>query len=236
MALSHSSRETYVNNPTLWQLILIHVLHVADAQKYLASISPTNRLIGRRRLWTAIFKSCHRFSIGFRSGLWLGHFKTLTCFDLNHSIVALAVCLGSLSCWKMNLSLKSFADWIRFSSRFTLYSIWFHPSFPQFWPVSLSLLKRSIPTAWCYHHHVSLLGWWAQGDGQCWVSATHSVLHWGQKVNFWSQLTRAPSSTCLLCLPHGLWQTPNGIYYGSLSTTAFFLPLFYKSQIFGVQD
>ena len=74
-------------------------------------------------LWTAIFQCCHRFSIEFRSGLWLGSFKTLTCFDLNHSTVALAVCLGSLSCWKMNLrpSLKSFADCIRFSSRIALY-------------------------------------------------------------------------------------------------------------------
>ena len=39
------------------------------------------------RLWTAIFKSRHRFSIG------LGHSKTLTFFALNHSRVALAVCL-----------------------------------------------------------------------------------------------------------------------------------------------
>ena len=45
------------------------------------------------------------------------------CFDLNHSIVALAVCLGSLSCWKVNLrpSLKSFADSNRFSSKIVLY-------------------------------------------------------------------------------------------------------------------
>lgn len=39
---------------------------------------------------------------------------TYECFVLNHSIVAL--CLGSLSCWKVNLhpSLKSFADSNRF--------------------------------------------------------------------------------------------------------------------------
>ena len=41
------------------------------------------------------------------------------CFPLNHSSVALAVCLGSLSCWKVNLhpSLKSLEDRNRFPSR-----------------------------------------------------------------------------------------------------------------------
>ncbi len=47
--------------------------------------------------WT--FSSLRRFSVGLRSGDWLGHSKTLMCFFLSHSIVALAVCFGSLSCW-----------------------------------------------------------------------------------------------------------------------------------------
>ncbi len=34
-----------------------------------------------------------------RSGDWLGHSRTLMCFFLNHSFVALAVCFGSLSYW-----------------------------------------------------------------------------------------------------------------------------------------
>ncbi len=49
-------------------------------------------------LWS--FSSLHRFSIGFRSGDWLGHSRTLKCFLRSHSLVTLAVCLGSLSCWK----------------------------------------------------------------------------------------------------------------------------------------
>ena len=52
------------------------------------------------RLATRSFTSLHRFSIGFRSGDWLGHSRTLICFFLSHSFVALAVCFGSLSCWK----------------------------------------------------------------------------------------------------------------------------------------
>ncbi len=46
------------------------------------------------------FSSLHRCSIGFRCGDWLGHSRTLKCFLRSHSLVALAVCLGSLSCWK----------------------------------------------------------------------------------------------------------------------------------------
>ena len=52
------------------------------------------------RLATRSFSSLHRFSMGFRSGDWLGHSRSLLCFFLSHSFVALAVCFGSLSCWK----------------------------------------------------------------------------------------------------------------------------------------
>ncbi len=45
-------------------------------------------------LETRSFSSLHRFSMGLRSGDWLGHSMTLMCFFLSHSFVALAVCLG----------------------------------------------------------------------------------------------------------------------------------------------
>lgn len=90
---------------------------------------------------------------GFKSWLWLGHANTFKCFPLNHSSAALAVCLGSLSCWKVNL----------------------HPSFSQLWPVSQSRLLKNIPTAWSCHHHVSLWGWCSLVDVMCWVCARHSV-------------------------------------------------------------
>ncbi len=54
---------------------------------------------GGWRLATRTFSSLHRFSMGLRSGDWLGHSRTLMCFFLSHSFVALAVCFGSLSCW-----------------------------------------------------------------------------------------------------------------------------------------
>ncbi len=54
---------------------------------------------------------------------WLGHSRTVTELLWSHSFVILAVCLGSLSCWKVNLrpSLRSWALWRRFSSRISLY-------------------------------------------------------------------------------------------------------------------
>ena len=92
------------------------------AQSSLQNSSSSARLDGER-LQTPIFMSCHRCSMGFRLGLWLDHSNSWLFFDLNHSTVALAVCLGSLSCWKVDLlpSLKSFAASNRISSRIALY-------------------------------------------------------------------------------------------------------------------
>ena len=43
------------------------------------------------RLATRSFSSLHRFSMGFRSGDWLGYSRTLVCFFLSHPFVALAI-------------------------------------------------------------------------------------------------------------------------------------------------
>ncbi len=58
------------------------------------------------RLATRTFSSLHRFSMGLRSGDWLGHSRTLMCFFWSHSFVALAVCFGSLSCWNTHPRLE----------------------------------------------------------------------------------------------------------------------------------
>ncbi len=73
-------------------------------------LSSSVRLDGKR-WWTAIFRSLQRCSIGFKSGLWLGHSRTVTELLWSHSFVILAVCLGSLSCWKVkpSASLRSWA-------------------------------------------------------------------------------------------------------------------------------
>ena len=49
---------------------------------------------------TLLFSSPHRFSMGLRSGDWDGQGRSLILCLVNHFWVNLAVCLGSLSCWK----------------------------------------------------------------------------------------------------------------------------------------
>ena len=97
----------------LWyvSISLAHLATFIFAHSSRQNCSSSFKLDGFR-WYTAIFKSFHWFSIGLRSGLWLVHFKTFKCFPLNHLSDALAVCLGSLSCWKVNLrpSLKSLED------------------------------------------------------------------------------------------------------------------------------
>ncbi len=114
-------------------------------------LSSSVRLDGKR-WWTAIFRSLQRCSIGFKSGLWLDHSRTVTELLWRHSFVILAVCLGSLSCWKVNLrpSLRSWALWRRFSSRISLYLAPFiFPSIATSRPVPAAEKKN---TAWCCHH------------------------------------------------------------------------------------
>ena len=99
--------------------------------------SSSIKLEGKRQ-WTAVFKSFQKISMGFESGLGLGHSRTFTFLFWSHSSVALAGCLGSLSYWNVNLhgSLKSFALWSSFFSRICLYLAPFMvPSIPTSLPV-----------------------------------------------------------------------------------------------------
>ncbi len=82
---------------------------------------------------TRTFNSLQRFSMGLRSGDWLGHSRTLKCFLRSHSFVARAVCLGSLSCWKTQprLIFNALADGRRFSLKISRYMAPFILSFTQ---------------------------------------------------------------------------------------------------------
>ncbi len=111
-------------------------------------LSSSVRLDGKHR--TAIFRSLQRCSIGFKSGLWLGHSRTVTELLWSHSFIILAVCLGSLSCWKVNLQpgLRSWALWRRFSSRISLYLAAF--IFPSI------ATSRPVPAAEKHPHNMML--------------------------------------------------------------------------------
>ncbi len=122
------------------------------------------------------FRSLQRCSIGFKSGLWLGHSRTVTELLWSHSFVILAVCLGSFSCWELNLrpSLRSWALWRRFSSGYPC--TWPHSSFPRLQPVVLSLQLKTPPQHDAATHHASLLGLYWTGDEQGLVFFLHIPL------------------------------------------------------------
>ncbi len=82
---------------------------------------------------TRTFNSLQRFSMGLKSGDWLGHSRTLKCFLRSHSFVARAVCLGSLSCWKTQprFIFNALSDGRRFSLKISRYMAPFILSFTQ---------------------------------------------------------------------------------------------------------
>ncbi len=108
---------------------------------------------------TRCFSSLQRCSIGFRSGDWLGHSRTLKCFLWSHSLVALAVCLGSLSCWKTQPRpiFNALTERRRLLAKISRYMAPFIlPSIRCSRPV---LFAEKHPKAWCFHPHSSQLGW-----------------------------------------------------------------------------
>ncbi len=106
-------------------------------------------------------------SIGFRSGDWLGHCITVHFFPFKNSLVAFAVCFGSLSiCTVKRRPMSSEAfGWIwadniaRNTSEFILLFLS---------AVTSSIIQENqfhwqpyMPTPWHYHHHASLMRWYA---------------------------------------------------------------------------
>ena len=74
---------------SLCGLVSIRLIHLDTAilLHFLQSCSSSVRLHDDWA-WRALFKSSHKFSIGLRSGLWLGHSRTFTLLSLNHFCVA----------------------------------------------------------------------------------------------------------------------------------------------------
>lgn len=76
-------------------------------------------------VWTAIFRSLHRRSMGFKSGLWLGHSRTVTDMSWSHSSIVFC-CMSSAWCWHGTRS-SAFSDKKIFFSSFSqslLNAVW----------------------------------------------------------------------------------------------------------------
>ena len=116
------------------------------------------RLDWERRC-TVIFSSFHWFSMGFKSGLWLGHSMSFIELFSNHSFVIVAVCLGTDLCGTVNhrQSWRSWGLWSSFSSRMSLYND--DSSSPLSWQDPHFLPLKYTPITWCSHHHASPWGW-----------------------------------------------------------------------------
>ncbi len=154
------------------------------------------------------FSSLHRFSIGSRSGHWLGHSRSLKCFLRSHSLVALVCVWGHCHAGRPShdpssvLLLREGGCWPKSRDK------WPHPSTPQYGAVVLSPLQKSTPKAWCFHPHASRLGWCSWDCAHSSSSSGEWSLY--QKVIFWSHLTTWPSPMPPLDHPDGLWQTSDG--------------------------
>ena len=108
-----------------------------------------------------------------QSGLWLGHSRTFIDLSWSHSFEILALCLGSLPCWKMNRrpSLRSRALWSRFSARMSLYIAAIFPSILTSLPVPGTEKhphSMMLPPP-CFTVGMVLPWWWAMpGFLQTW--------------------------------------------------------------------
>ncbi len=110
-------------------------------------------------LCTALFRSPHRFLIGFRSGLRVGHSKTSIIFKWSHSFVDLGV---------SSKSLKVLCQyWLVYGTVHNSLHLEENHR-PQF------QLKKNSPKAWCCHQHASQWVWCSFGDVQCWFCAKHT--------------------------------------------------------------
>ncbi len=152
----------FITPPSLFGYESISMAHLDFAIFACTSLQKCSKSVRLRGhlLCTACFRSLHRFSNGFRSGLLLGHSKTLFSSGEAISFVDLDVCFGLLSYWKMKfLFIFSF-----------LAEAW-----------------RFCTKAWCCHHHASLWVWCSFGDVL--FCAKHTFWNHDQKVQPWFHQT-----------------------------------------------
>ena len=157
---------------------------------------------------TRSFSSLHRFLMGFRSGDWLGHYRTLICFFLSHSFVALAVCFGSLGCgWVFqNDIFSTLTEGRRLSPKVSWYMA----------PFILPSIRWSRPVPLAEKHLQSIrfpppcLTVGMVFLGLHFSSSKHGESSWSQIALFWSHMTTSPSPKSPPDHAGVLWQTSDG--------------------------
>ena len=99
---------------------------------------------------TLLFSSPQRFSMGLRSGDWDGQGRSLILCLVNHFWVNLAVCLGSLSCWKTQW--RPIFSFREEATRFWFKMSWYFNAFMM--PCTLTV-PRAFGRETAPHHHRS---------------------------------------------------------------------------------
>ncbi len=188
-----------VPNSTVRTVLYCTQLYCSAETSHLQILSKSLRFQDwRLATWT--FSSLHRFSMGLRSENWPGHSRTLICFFLSHSFVALAMCFGSMSCWNTNPR-PIFNALAGFNAGSAPVHLLLDPvqlfcplsrKTPPKLNVSTSMLDGGDGFSWGHSQHSS--------------SSKHGELSWCQKAGFWSHLTstHSPSS------PLNHWQISDG--------------------------
>ncbi len=114
--------------------------------------------------------------MGLKSGYWLGHYRTLMCFFLSHSFVALAMCFGSLSCWNTH-------PWPIFNALAGFKAL--TQSIVPLMQCSCSVpLAEKHLKAECFHLRFWWWGWCSWGQRQHSSSSKHGELSWCQRARF----------------------------------------------------
>ncbi len=153
---------------------------------------------------TRTFNSLQRFSMGLRSGDWLGHSRTLKCFLRSHSFVARAVCLGSLSCWKTQprFIFNALADGRRFSLKISRFMAPFILSFTQISRPGPFAEKQ--PQSMMFPTPCFTVGMVFFGCNSAFFLLQTRQVEFYQKVIFWFHLTIWHSPNPLLDHPNAL--------------------------------
>lgn len=106
------------------------------------------------------------WDLGFK--IWAlrsGHCRTVTFCCSTTLVLVVGLVLGIFVLLKGAVSPKFLVFWQFATGSLAVSSCVLHHTSvlqdPQ------SLLRKSIPTTWCCHHHISLLGWCLLRNGQC---------------------------------------------------------------------
>ena len=161
-----------------WQALHIRIWGFSAVLQIFSSSVKLDRDLGL----TDIFMSIQRCSIGFKSGLWLdtqGHSQSC---PRTHSCIVLAVCIGSLFFWEMNLpEILSALDQVFIKN----ISVLLCSAFPQPWPAHRPCHWKTPPK----HDAATTMFHCGDGTGQVMSGA------WSPPF-FWNSLKSKSSQCC----------------------------------------